>query len=208
MLVSEGHEQGVIDLDERNMINRVMRLGDRTADSLMTPRTRIAWLDASASLTENLAAMRNTPFSRYPVYRGDDSDVVGVLEVKTLLDELGQAAAGPVPRPAPGAVRVRIHPRDEAAGDPARGTAVAGAGGGRIRRHPGHGDGQRHRRCGDRPAEDRERRRGRRGSAGGHARRRLAAGGRRPARGRAARTDRRAPGRCGRTATTTPPPAW
>jgi putative hemolysin len=39
MLVSESHEQGVIDLDERNMINRVMRLGDRTADSLMTPRT-------------------------------------------------------------------------------------------------------------------------------------------------------------------------
>ena len=31
MLVSEGHEQGVIDLDERNMLNRVMRLGDRTA---------------------------------------------------------------------------------------------------------------------------------------------------------------------------------
>ncbi|WP_143760195.1 CNNM domain-containing protein, partial [Colwellia marinimaniae] len=45
LLVSEGHEQGVIDLDERNMLNRVMRLGDRTADSLMTPRTRIVWLD-------------------------------------------------------------------------------------------------------------------------------------------------------------------
>jgi putative hemolysin len=90
LLVSEGHEQGVFDLDERNMLNRVMRLGDRTADSLMTPRTRIAWLDASASLTENLAAMQEHEFSRYPVYRGDDSDVAGVLEVKTLLDELGR----------------------------------------------------------------------------------------------------------------------
>src|SRR5690606_2865808 len=58
LLVSEGHEQGVIDLDERNMLNRVMRLGDRTADSLMTPRTRIAWLDASAPLADNLATMR------------------------------------------------------------------------------------------------------------------------------------------------------
>ena len=90
MLVSEGHEAGVIDLDERNMLNRVMRLGDRTADSLMTPRTRIAWLDVSASLAENLAAMEESAFSRYPVYRRDDSDVAGVLEVKTLLDELGK----------------------------------------------------------------------------------------------------------------------
>ncbi|MDE2406879.1 MAG: HlyC/CorC family transporter [Xanthomonadaceae bacterium] len=90
LLVSEGHEQGLLDLDERNMLNRVMRLGDRTADSLMTPRTRITWLDASASLAENLAAMQDGAFSRYPVYRGDDSDVAGILEVKTLLDELGK----------------------------------------------------------------------------------------------------------------------
>lgn len=90
LLVSEGHEQGVFDLDERNMLNRVMRLGDRTADSLMTPRTRIAWLDVSASLEDNLSTMQEHEFSRYPVYRGDDSDVAGVLEVKTLLDELGR----------------------------------------------------------------------------------------------------------------------
>lgn len=89
-LVSEGHEQGVIDDDERNMMHRVMRLGDRTADSLMTPRTRIVWLDATASFEENLAAMRETPYSRYPVCRGSDSDVLGVLEVKTLLDYLDQ----------------------------------------------------------------------------------------------------------------------
>jgi putative hemolysin len=35
--------------------------------------------------------MRETPYSRYPVYRGSDADVLGVLEVKTLLDELGKA---------------------------------------------------------------------------------------------------------------------
>ena len=90
LLVSESHEQGVIDSDERNMMNRVMRLGDRTADSMMTPRTRIAWLDAGASFEENLAAMRETPYSRYPVYRDSDSEVLGVLEVKTLLDRLDQ----------------------------------------------------------------------------------------------------------------------
>ena len=83
-LVTESHEQGVIDQDERNMLNRVLRLGERSADSLMTPRTRIVWLDAEASVEENLAAMRETPFSRYPVYRDSDTDVIGILEVKTL----------------------------------------------------------------------------------------------------------------------------
>ncbi|HEY4530616.1 MAG TPA: hemolysin family protein [Luteimonas sp.] len=88
MLVSEGHAQGVIDADERNMMHRVMALGDRHAESLMTPRTRIAWLDAAESLDENLATMRETPFSRYPVYRGSDTEVVGILEVKSLIDRL------------------------------------------------------------------------------------------------------------------------
>jgi len=85
LLVSESHEQGVIDDDERNMMNRVLRLGDRSAESLMTPRTRIAWLDPDDPLDETLAAMRTTPFSRYPVYRGSDADVLGILEVKSLL---------------------------------------------------------------------------------------------------------------------------
>jgi len=92
MLVTESHEQGVIDADERNMMNRVLRLGDRTAESLMTPRTRIHWLDAAASFEDNLVSMRASPYSRYPVYRGSDSDVLGTLEVKSLLDRLDQTA--------------------------------------------------------------------------------------------------------------------
>jgi len=86
LLVTESHEQGVIDVDERNMMNRVMRLGDRTADSLMTPRKKIVWLDTAADYQENLEVMRESQFSRFPVYRAGDQDVVGVLEVKSLLD--------------------------------------------------------------------------------------------------------------------------
>lgn len=92
LLLSESHEQGVIDADERNMMHRVLRLGDRDAESLMTPRMRIVWLDAAAPFAENLATMRETPFSRYPVYRGNDSEVLGVLEVKSLLDRLDERA--------------------------------------------------------------------------------------------------------------------
>ena len=92
LLVTESHEQGVIDADERKMMNRVLSLGDRTAESLMTPRTRIAWLDTGVDFAENLATMREHAYSRYPVYRDNDSDVLGVLEVKSLLDRLDQTA--------------------------------------------------------------------------------------------------------------------
>jgi putative hemolysin len=85
LLVAESTEQGVLDADEQAMVNRVLRLGDRTVDSVMSPRTRIAWLDMTAPLSENLDVLRQTPYSRYPVYRGDEADIVGVLEVKSLL---------------------------------------------------------------------------------------------------------------------------
>ena len=85
LLVTESHEQGVIDADERKMMNRVMSLGDRMTDSVMVPRNRIIWLDADASFEENIAAMQDTPYSRFPVYRdGNDADVLGVLETKML----------------------------------------------------------------------------------------------------------------------------
>lgn len=90
LLVSESHEQGVIDADERKMVYRVLGLGDRTAESLMTPRTRIAWLDAEAPVAESLARMRETPFSRYPVYKADDREVLGILEAKSLLESIEQ----------------------------------------------------------------------------------------------------------------------
>lgn len=93
LLVAEGHEQGIIDADEQAMVNRVLRLGDRSAASLMTPRTRITWLDANAPLEDNLATMRETPYSRYPVYRGSDAEVLGVLEVKSLTGRLGQGGS-------------------------------------------------------------------------------------------------------------------
>jgi len=94
MLVAESHEQGVIDVDERNMINRVLRLGDRSSAGLMTPRTRIVWLDAAASAQENLATIRESQHARYPVYRGNDTEVLGVLEVKSLAGLLGTPTDG------------------------------------------------------------------------------------------------------------------
>lgn len=91
LLVTESAEQGVLDADERNMVNRVLRLGDRTVDSVMTPRTRIAWLDFNAPQAHNLDILRSTPYSCYPVYRGDESEIIGILQAKRLVASLGDA---------------------------------------------------------------------------------------------------------------------
>ena len=92
LLVAESAEQGVLDRDEHNMVNRVLRLGDRTVDSVMTPRMRIAWLDIAAPRDENIEVLRQTPYSRYPVYRGNESDVVGVAEVKLMLHSFAEGS--------------------------------------------------------------------------------------------------------------------
>jgi putative hemolysin len=93
-LVAEGAEQGVIDNHERNMVNRVLGFGDRTVDELMVPRTDIVWLDQAASLEHNLQVMRERNYSRYPVMRGGDHDVVGVLQLKNLMESL--TGKGPI----------------------------------------------------------------------------------------------------------------
>jgi putative hemolysin len=93
LLVAEGADQGVIDSDEHNMVNRVLRLGDRSVDSVMTPRMRITWLDAAATLDENLAVMRETPYSSYPVYRGGEHEILGVLEVKRVIGRIARDAS-------------------------------------------------------------------------------------------------------------------
>lgn len=110
LLVAEGTEQGVLDPDEQKMVNRVLRLGDRTVDSVMTPRMRISWLNIEDSAEDNLAVIRSTAYARYPVYRGDQSDIVGVVEVRSLLrgpDEPARTLFRSLKRPlyVPGAAR-------------------------------------------------------------------------------------------------------
>ncbi len=91
LLVAEGAEQGVIDPAERAMVNRVLSLGDRCVDAFMTPRTQISWLDMESSMEDNFEVLRDNSYSRYPVIRGSDQEIVGVLEIKNLLPQLGNA---------------------------------------------------------------------------------------------------------------------
>ncbi len=127
-LVAESHEQGNLDADERNMLNRVLRLGDRTAESLMTPRTLITWLDADAPIDENQAILREHPFSPLSGLPEDDSDVLGVLESKTLVGRDCDSNDELLQHPEKRIVRVRIDQCPAAARNLPGGTADRGPG--------------------------------------------------------------------------------
>jgi len=86
--LAEGAQSGAIEEGELDIIYRVIKLGDQTAEDLMTPRVRMTALDVEASDEENLKRMRNAPTTRFPVYRGDPTNIIGVVGVKDLIDEL------------------------------------------------------------------------------------------------------------------------
>ena len=91
--LEEGLDAGVIEESEHQMVRNVFRLDERQVGSMMIPRAEIAWLDADATQQEVLAVLREHGYSRYPVCRGDLSDVVGVVSAQGLL----QRALGDLP---------------------------------------------------------------------------------------------------------------
>ncbi|MBH9553498.1 hemolysin family protein [Inhella gelatinilytica] len=84
--LEEGLDAGVIEESEHQMVRNVFRLDERQVGSMMVPRAEIAWLDAEASADEVLTTVREHGFSRYPVCRGDLSEVLGVVSAHALLD--------------------------------------------------------------------------------------------------------------------------
>lgn len=84
-LVAEAHSAGSIEADEQQMIAGVLRLGDRAARALMTPRTEVDWLDLSEPENVLRQKLVETTHARLPVSRGDMDDMIGVLLIRELL---------------------------------------------------------------------------------------------------------------------------
>jgi putative hemolysin len=84
-LVQKGTEAGVFQESEQDMVEAVFRLGDRTARSLMTPRTQIVWLDLNDRIEENRKKIAESGHSRFPVCAGSLDHVKGVVQAKDLL---------------------------------------------------------------------------------------------------------------------------
>ncbi len=89
-LIVEGEKAGVIEEEEREMIQGVMRLGDRSVKAIMTPRTEVIWLDPNTPREEMLKEITDSGHSRFPVADGDADNVVGVVQTKELFAHLAR----------------------------------------------------------------------------------------------------------------------
>lgn len=103
-LIAEGTRLGVFVPRERDMIEGVLRLADRTVRALMTPRPEVAWLDLHADREVIAATLRRARFSRFPVCDGAVDHAIGIVHtkdlVRLLLDgdpiDLGRCMAQPL----------------------------------------------------------------------------------------------------------------
>ncbi len=84
-LVDAGEEQGVIEEEEREMIQSVLEFPDTIVRKVMTPRIDMHCVPVDASLQEVLDTIRNSGHSRIPVYEGTVDNIVGIVYAKDLL---------------------------------------------------------------------------------------------------------------------------
>ena len=84
-LITEGTQAGIFVPQEREMIEGVMRLADRSVRVIMTSRTDLAWLDIADSREEIVRVLSEERYSRLLICRGSIDDPVGVVHTKDLL---------------------------------------------------------------------------------------------------------------------------
>jgi len=93
LLVSEGHEKGIIKAGEAEMVQNVFELDEKEAGDIMTHRTNIVALDGEMTLNEAVAFIRNEANnSRFPVYKEDIDHIIGILHIRDLLNFSEEAA--------------------------------------------------------------------------------------------------------------------
>lgn len=84
-IVDVSHEDGIIEQEEREMINNVFDFGDATAKDIMVPKVDISFLKADASYQDVLNLFSENKYTRYPVYEESTDNVIGMVNVKDLL---------------------------------------------------------------------------------------------------------------------------
>ena len=81
-MVNEGHEQGVIQASEAEMINNIFEYGDKEAQDIMTHRNSIVAVDGNMTLSEVIPFILSENNSRYPVYEENIDHIIGILHLK------------------------------------------------------------------------------------------------------------------------------
>lgn len=91
-IIAEAESAGVLETEERHLISGVMRLADRSARGLMTPRLDVELIDLADPHEEIVAALRTTKHSVLPVQDGSADSIIGVIVRKDLLESLFSGA--------------------------------------------------------------------------------------------------------------------
>jgi putative hemolysin len=85
VLFEQGTRAGVFEEAEQDMVEGVLRLGDRQISTMMTPRTEIVWFDVDDSPQDIRDKIINSAHSRFPVAQGSLDKILGVVQTKDLL---------------------------------------------------------------------------------------------------------------------------
>jgi putative hemolysin len=88
MIVAQAEDTGVIEEVEEEMLYKVFDFADKEAHEVMVPRPRVIAISVDLPPEECLAAVIDSPYTRYPAYRGSLDEIVGVLHVRDLFSAL------------------------------------------------------------------------------------------------------------------------
>jgi magnesium and cobalt exporter, CNNM family len=88
MLLSRSTEEGELQKQEQEMLYKVFDFADKEVSAVMVPRPEVVALSVDLPPEECLAAVIDSPYTRYPVYRGSPDDIVGILHVRDLFSAL------------------------------------------------------------------------------------------------------------------------
>lgn len=84
LILEEGSQAGVIEAVEQDMVEGILRLGNRRVGILMIPRMEIEWLDLNDNLETLQQKVKNSPHSRFPICDGDLDEVIGLITSKEI----------------------------------------------------------------------------------------------------------------------------
>jgi putative hemolysin len=88
LIVAQAEDIGVIEESEEEMLYKVFDFADKEVNDVMVPRPEVVALSVDLPPQECLAAVIDSPYTRYPVYRDSLDDVIGILHVRDLFSAL------------------------------------------------------------------------------------------------------------------------
>lgn len=84
-IVNVSQEEGVIESNEKKIINNLFDFGDSTAKDVMIPRIDMTLADVNSSYDEIIDLFRQTMYTRIPIYENSPDNVIGILNIKDLI---------------------------------------------------------------------------------------------------------------------------